>query len=276
MRLPLLLIWLALLLLPASALYAGQKPNRIVSLNLCTDQLLMLLVPPERIASVSSLSREPTSSFMAATAQQLNLNHGRAEELLPLQPDLVLAGAYAAQPAVKLLSRLGFRVEIFPMASNITSIRENIRRLASLVGEEQKGEQIIEEMDRRITQATTKFGEPQAGALFYQPRGYSSGSDTLQNEALRLAGWRNMAAEYGVVGFGTIDLEQLIQMQPQRIFTSRYAPGSDSIAQRLLQHPALHQIASEDRVTEVEYRLWICGGPMIAEAVERLAAAHRQ
>ncbi len=275
MRLPLLPIYLCLLLLPAGISCAEQKPARIVSLNLCTDQLLMLLVPEERIASVSSLSRKPNSSFMATTAQRLSVNHGRAEELLPLQPDLVLAGTHAAQPAVRLLRRLGYQVEVFPMANSVASIRQNIRRLAALVGEEPRGEQLITDMDRRITRVTASLDRPQEGALFYQPRGYTSGSDTLQDEALRLAGWRNLAAESGIVGFGTIGLERLLQTQPQRIFTSRYAPGSDSIAQRLLQHPALRRIAAEDRVTEVEYRLWICGGPMLAEAVETLAAAHR-
>jgi iron complex transport system substrate-binding protein len=275
MRLSLLPLFLSLLL-SAGPLYAEKKPTRIVSLNLCTDQLLMLLVPEERIASVSSLSRQPESSFMATTALRLSVNHGRAEELLPLQPDLVLAGTHAAKSAVALLRRLGHQVELFPMANNIASIRSNIRRLAALVGEEQRGEQLIREMDQRITRVTAALdGAPQAGALIYQPRGYTSGSDTLQDEALQLAGWRNLAAESGIVGFGRIDLERLLLAQPQRIFTSQYAPGSYSIAQRLIRHPALRRTAGDSPVTEVDYRLWICGGPMIAEAVEALAAAHR-
>ena len=274
MRLSLLPLFLSLLL-PAGMLSAGQKPARIVSLNLCTDQLLMLLVPEERIASVSSLSRQPESSFMATTAQRLEINHGRTEELLPLQPDLVLAGTHTAQPATAMLRHMGFKVELFPMANSITSIRRNIRRIATLVGEEERGEQLIRDMDQRITRVEINLNRSQNGALFYQPRGYTSGSNTLQDEALRLAGWRNLAAEAGIVGFGRIDLEQLLLAQPQQIFTSRYAPGSDSIAQRLLRHPALRRIAGDSPVTEVDYRLWICGGPMIAEAVEALAAAHR-
>jgi iron complex transport system substrate-binding protein len=276
MRLSLLPILLSLLLL-AGPISAEQKPTRIVSLNLCTDQLLMLLVPEQRIASVSSLSRQPESSFLASTAQRLSVNHGRAEELLPLQPDLVLAGTHAAQPAVALLRRLDYRVEIFPMANNVASIRENIRRLAKLVGEEQRGEQLITEMERRIARVTDTLDEAhQAKALFYQPRGYTSGSNTLQDEVLRLAGWRNLAAEAGIVGFGRIDLERLLLAQPQQIFTSHYTPGSYSIAQRLLRHPALRRIAGNSPIVEVDYRLWICGGPMVAEAVEALAAAHRQ
>ncbi len=274
MRLLPLPILLSLLLLPAGLLSAEERPARIVSLNLCTDQLLMQLVPEERIASVSSLSRLPESSFMAETAQRLEINHGRVEELLPLQPDLVLAGSHAAKPAVRMLRQLGYRVEVLPMANSIAAIRENIRYLAKLVGAEQRGEQLISEMDQRIARVKTGLNGTQDGALFYQPRGYTSGSDTLQDEALRLAGWRNIAAESGIVGYGRIDLERLLLAQPQQIFTSRYAPGSDSIAQRMLNHPALHKMAGERTITEVDYNLWICGGPMIAEAVESLAAAH--
>jgi iron complex transport system substrate-binding protein len=276
MKIPVLTINLFLLLLSALSANAEGPPQRIASINLCTDQLLMLLVGPERIVSLSSLSQEPHSSYLAAEAERHTVNHGRAEELLPLKPDLILAGTHAAQPTVKLMRKLGHRVELFPMASSIGDIRRNIRRLAALVGEAERGEELVSDMDRRIHSVAMRFKKPTTPALLLQPRGYTSGSGTLQDEALRLAGWRNVAAETGIKGFGVIGLEQLLHARPQKLFSSSYAPGTKSRAQLLLQHPALRSLTKGQPPVEVEYRLWICGGPMIAEAIELLAAAHAQ
>jgi iron complex transport system substrate-binding protein len=234
----------------------------------------MLLVEPERIVSLSNLSREPHSSYLAAEAERHAVNQGRAEQLLPLKPDLILAGTHAAQPTVKLMRNLGYRVELVPMAASIGDIRHNIRHLAALVGETERGEELIRHMDRRIQKVAVRYGEPVERALMYQPRGYTSGSGTLQDEALRLAGWRNVAAEAGIQGFGVIGMEQVLHARPHQLFTSSYAPDTESRAQQLLRHPALGRATGNRPPVEIDYRLWICGGPMIAEAIERLAAAH--
>jgi iron complex transport system substrate-binding protein len=267
-------IKLFLLLALAANAHAEQYPQRIVSINLCTDQLLLLLVEPERIVSLSNLSREPHSSYLAAEAERHTVNQGRAEQLLPLKPDLILAGTHAAQPTVRLMRNLGYRVELFPMAAGIEDIRRNIRRLAALVGESARGEELISDMDRRIDPIAERHQQPTERALMFQPRGYTSGSGTLQDEALRLAGWRNVAAEAGIEGFGVIGVEQLLHSRPQQLFTSSYAPGTESRAQQLLHHPALARATGDRAPVEIDYRLWICGGPMIAEAIEQLAAAH--
>jgi len=253
--------------------YAAQ-PQRIASVNLCTDQLLLMLAAPERIASISALSLDPHSSYMAGSASRHHINHGKTEELLPLKPDLILASGFAAKPAVVLMRRLGYRVEVLPLATGIAGIRTNISRLATLVGEQEKGEQLIQEMDRKIRGVTSSLSASRPKAIFYQPRGYTSGKDTLQDEAMRLAGWRNVAAEIGVSGYSSIGLEDLLKSQPEQIFTSSYAPGTSSIAQRQLQHPVIRRLTRERPMVEIAYRLWICDGPMFADAVEALASVH--
>ena len=250
----------------------------MVSVNLCTDQLLLLLADPGQIASVSRLALEPESSYMARAARHHPVNDARAEQLLALQPDLVLAGRYSPRPLLQLLRRLGYRVEQLELPRSLEEIRRNIRRVAALLGRERRGEVLIREMDRRIGAVAATFDgtTERPAALFYQPRGYTSGRDTLQDQALRLAGWRNLAAEAGIEGYGHIDLERLLLGRPQQIFTSAYAPGSRSLAQHLLQHPALRRITAGRPMINVDYRYWICGGPMIADAVEALARAHRR
>lgn len=253
----------------------GAAPSRIVSINLCTDQLLLMLAQPHQIASISYLALETHSSYMARKATKFDINHINTEELLMLQPDLILASSFSDKSVVSLLQRLGYPVELFKTTETIEEIRTNIKRMGRLVGNPREAEKLIKEMDRRIESIQAKQYGPKPKALFYQPRGYTSGKGTLQNLALELAGWRNLSAELGIQGYSSIDLERVILAEPDQIFTSSYAPGTRSLAQHRLQHPALQRIAGGEKPREVSYKYWICGGPMIAEAIEQLDAAYK-
>jgi len=265
-----LLLISCLLLFPVRA---ADPPSRVVSINLCSDQLLLMLARPEQIASVSRMSLEPNSSFMAGSAANYPPNDAMIEQLLGLNPDLVLASEFSPHPVIRILRHLGYRVETLPLSSNLEDIRRNIRHTAALLGAGDKGERLVAEMDRRLQRVAPTSAEARPSALFYQPRGYTSGLDTLQHTALVLAGWRNLSAEQGIRGYGAIDLETLLLAQPQQLFSSAYAPGTDSLAQRQMHHPALNWITQGRPIIDIPYSYWICGGPMIADAVEALAKA---
>jgi len=264
-----LFIALLLLICPLSS-QASEQPTRIVSINLCTDQLLLLLADPSQITSISYLALEPTSSFMAEQAQQYQINHAKAEELLTLKPDLILANEYSDRALIALLEKLGYQVERFPLPFSIEGIQRNIARMAQLLGQEPRGEELINQMNQRLDNIAQQRPATPPKALFYQPNSYTSGSNTLQDTALHLAGWRNLAAEVGIEGYSAIDIEALLLAEPEQLFTSPYAPGSRSLAQHQLSHPALKRVTAGRAMIEVDYKFWICGGPMIADAVEQL------
>src|SRR5207302_173609 len=48
---------------------AAAAPQRIVSMNLCTDQMALLLAGPERIVSISFLGADPAESSLAGLAR---------------------------------------------------------------------------------------------------------------------------------------------------------------------------------------------------------------
>lgn len=266
------LLFLALLFITPMS-FPG-PPARVVSINLCSDQLLLLLARPEQIASVSRLALEPNSSYMAGEAARFSVNDAKLEQLLLLEPDLVLAEGYTPYPFVRLLEHFGLRVEIVPNSFDLKGIRRNIRLVAGLLGTQAKGESLISDMDLRIQQIANRLPPARPKAVFYQPRGYTSGRDTLQDTALSHAGWRNLSKELGVKGYGNIELESLLLAGPDQLFTSAYAPGTHSVAQRGLSHPALNRITGDRPMIEIPYRYWICGGPMIADAIEMLADSH--
>ena len=266
-------VCLLAVLLPASAL--AERPARIVSMNLCTDQLLMLLADRERIASVSYLSARPDASAMAQQTEGLHLNHGLAEQILPLEPDLVIAGTFTTRPTVFLLRKLGYRVFEMPVASSLDDIRANIRRLAAAIGESARGETLIAAFDNRLAALQTSSDEKRPLTALYWANSMTSGKGTLAEAITAAAGLRNLAVELGLAGSWQLPLETLLAAGPDALVMGRMRK-EPALANETFRHPALQQGFSDRPSLRIENRYWICGTPFVAGAVERLATLSRE
>ncbi|MCU7943995.1 MAG: ABC transporter substrate-binding protein [Candidatus Thiodiazotropha sp. (ex Cardiolucina cf. quadrata)] len=264
-----------LLMLISGMAIAAEPPQRVVSVNLCSDQLLLMLADPQQVASVSHLSRDPDSSFVADAAAAFPLNHARAEEIIRLKPDLILVTPHTNPRLRTTLEQLGYPLHQLSLGHRLDDIVEDIRQLAARLGQESRGESLIQQMRRRLPSKAAKAAHLPT-AIFLQPRGYTSGRDTLQDEALRLAGWRNLAAQQGVEGYTPVPLEQVLHWQPGTLFTSAYNGAGDSLAERQLRHPALQRLLADNPMVEIPYKYWICPGPMLADAVALLREARER
>jgi iron complex transport system substrate-binding protein len=265
-----------LLIIFSGIAVATGPPQRVVSVNLCSDQLLLMLADPAQVASVSHLSTEPASSFVADQAVRYPLNHARAEEIIRLKPDLILVTPHTDPRLRTTLRQLGYPLHQLSLGNRQEDIVTDIRQLAARLGQVSRGESLIARMRHRLQSENTDSAVTPPTAIFYQPRGYTSGSDTLQDEALRLAGWNNLAAQNGIKGYSPVPLEEVLLWQPDNLFTSSYADGGDSLAQRQLQHPALKRLLAHRPMQEVPYKYWICPGPMLADAVALLREARER
>nr|MBP9035710.1 ABC transporter substrate-binding protein [Pseudomonadales bacterium] len=103
------LLLLVFLLCASLAQADGTPPQRVVSLNLCTDQVLLALLPRERIAMLSQLAADRTLSWAAARAEGIARFDGSVERIVQLDPDLVLTGSQASLSSAAVLKRLGYR-----------------------------------------------------------------------------------------------------------------------------------------------------------------------
>jgi len=265
------LLAFAMALSVAFATQAAPKPSRIVSLNLCTDQLLMLLADRDRIASISYLSTNPDASAMADIAAGLPINYGRAEEILPLMPDLVLAGAFTTRPTVFLLRGLGYNVVELPVASNIEDVRKNIRAVAEALGEAARGAAAIDAFDGQLSKLKASAGRAPPLAALYWANGYTSGAGTLANAVIKAAGFNSLADNLGLSGTRKLPLEMLVMADPD-LFVIGRVHDDPALAYENLRHPALRRVFGDRTVVRIPDRLWVCGTPFVAEAVARLAA----
>lgn len=255
---------------------ATDKPRRIVSLNLCTDQILMMLVDPDRITAVSYLSHNDDTSVMAKQARELPLAYGVAEEILTLKPDLVLAGTFTTRPTVSLLRRLGYKVLEVSPAYSLDEIRRNVRLIAAAVGEEEKGAALIDAFDERLKHLARRPSDPEFVAVTYYANNYTSGSNTLVDDIIRAAGFSNLSADSGTRGTGTLSLEALIAEKPDLVILGRTRAQYHTVTADNLRHPALKTLLEAVPHVSIPDRLWICGTPHTLDAIERLSRARKK
>lgn len=271
--------WLALL---ASAVLAGaglaparaEPPRRIASLNLCTDQILLDLVPRDRIAGVSWVASDTNVSPVATNIGGLTLLRGSAEEVLALDPDLIIAGTFTTPATVDLLRRLGRRVELVPLAQDLAGIRAILRQIATAVGEVARGERLIGELDARIAAVGPPPARP-VTAIAYQVNSLVSGPGTLLDAAFAVAGIVNGADSRRLGRGGHLALEALVADPPDLVVLAQAPETYRTAVADNLRHPALIHLLAATPHLVLPMPLWLCGTPRIAEAVAMLVAARK-
>jgi len=264
---------LVLASMPARAL----PPQRIVSLNLCADELVIRLAAPDTVKSITWLARDPGLSNVADLAQRFPVNRGLAEDVVPLSPDLVIAGAYTARTAVALLRRLGIPVLELDVPRNVADALAQIRIVAAALGAEVRGSQLVDEIANGLAEASIDtLGSVQPIAALYQPNGLTIGSGSLVDDLLRRSGLRNLAGERSIDNYGALPLEMLLIAQPDLLIINTADRSGPALAYEILRHPALARRYHGARVVSVPSAWWSCPGPRLVDAVKLLqhAAGH--
>ena len=250
------------------------KPQRIVSLDLCADQLLIELVPRDRIAAVTHLAADPSVSAIPEKARGLPVTHGAAEDVLKHDPDLVLAGQFGVSSTVSLLQRVGRNVVVVPLASDLDGVRNGIRVVASAIGEEARGRAAIADLDSRLARVAREAGHgPHPSALVYQVGGSTSLEGTLVHAAISAAGFANASGNYPRARGLQVPLEAILAHPPDLMVLASPPTAYRTVVADNLRHPALRALTSRIASLELPWRLWLCGTPHIADAIEALALA---
>ncbi|HKM72482.1 MAG TPA: ABC transporter substrate-binding protein [Stellaceae bacterium] len=258
-------------LLPAGA---AAPASRVISLNLCTDQLVLALADRSAIVSVTYLARDCAISAQCRAAASEPINYGTAEELVAAEPDLVLGGRYTTRPAIGIARRLGMKVLEFDPPSSLDMVRRQIRDVAEALGRSERGEAMIADLDGRLAalpQAAAKGERPVAAV--YQANSVTVGANSLIDAALQVAGVDNLARRLGLENYMYLPLETLIADRPDLLILNTPRAIYPSLAESVLRHPAIAAAIAPDRRVIVSQSLWICGGPEIGDAIALLAQA---
>ena len=225
-------------------------PQRVVSLSLTADEMLLALLPPERIAALTYLADNPTYSNVVTEAQYVQGRvQANAEQVIVLQPDLVVvaASAYTGSTAKALLRQTGIPVFSLQWYESIAGIKQSILTVGRAVGEGAKAQEIVTDMERRLSAVQQRVANTdQPRVLYFAPDGFTAGKKTNIDEIITTAGGRNVAAMAGIEYFRKISHETLLMLNPEVILLSRDPQAAEpkEAYQWLYANPALQDVAA--------------------------------
>ncbi|OHD04639.1 MAG: hypothetical protein A2885_15545 [Sphingopyxis sp. RIFCSPHIGHO2_01_FULL_65_24] len=259
---------------PPDAAPPPSKPLRVMSTNQCTDQLVLALLPPERIVSVTWLSRDPSGSLMADAAQRVGINHGLAEEVVQQQPDLIVTDRFSKPTTRAMLKRLGYPMIEVDDATSFDAIRANVRQVARAVGEVARGEAMIAQMDRELAELARDPGPP-LRVVAWDGGGFSASKGSLYNAVLEAAGAVNIANEPPVSRYNRPDTEVLLVAAPTLLVKGAGVRPEYGMRENIERHPLVRRYWDGARTVAISPAYYGCGTPRISGAAIRLRAELR-
>lgn len=246
----------------ALAAPAEAAPRRVASLNLCTDELLLLLGAPGQIASVTHLSHSPAESPLWRQARRYPRNDGSLLAVAPLRPDLVLTMGGGARDRLRIAERLGVRLIDLPYLDSLDGLERSILTVAQALGRRDAGRKLVAEL-----QALRRTAPPvPTDAIWLGGGGRTLAADGLGAEWMTLAG-----LDQRPIAGDRVSLERLLLRPPAVLLRSDYRQGQYSGEQRWLSHP-LAKRARAGRTVSTDGRRWTCMGPTLIEEIRRLRA----
>jgi len=256
------------------SLWAGaaqaDAPRRVVSFNLCADQLVVALADPEQIAGLSPYATDAGLSVVADKAKAFRKADWQAESTLLLNPDLVLVGPNDRSVTRRMLTAQGLRVVETGFVSDLDSARAQIREMAALLGHSGRGERLIAELDRAQARLASVAPKGDRTALVVERGGYTQGPASLAASLLAAAGLKPPAgAPQGYGGF--IPLERFLMLNPDFVFLKDPPRAATDQGAIFLLHPALRERYSPERRVALPARYTMCGGPALIAAFDYMA-----
>lgn len=250
---------------PYRSVPATAKPQRIVSLNLCADQLLVLLADRSQIAGVTRYAADPGLSAVARQAKGLPVVRNSAEQVLAINPDLVFGTpAFASSPLTALRGRR-YRTLELKSAAQFADIVASVRQTAAAVGHPARGEALIARMRADLA----AIGRPGQGAVaaYYQRRGYMTGTGTLVDDLMRRIGLVNLATRLGRPALSQVSLEEMIAARPDYLIVEAGTQRVEDQGTEMLHHRVLDAIP---RIV-IPQSWTVCGGPAYVRAAQAMA-----
>lgn len=133
--------------------------------------------------------------------EQIDFSAPDAEKIIALDPDIIIASGHnktgSAEDPFKVLSDSGIPVVYIPSSDSIEGIYEDIAFMASVVNEEDKGDEIISDMKTKVAEIsdlgkTIKDKKTVYFEIGPAPNLYTFGNGTFLNEMIELIGAENI------------------------------------------------------------------------------------
>jgi len=259
----------AMFLLVAAPAHA-ETPRRIVSFNLCADQLVVALADSDQIAALSPYAKDPNLSIVAEQAGRFRTLDWSAEGTIALEPDLVLVGPSDRRETRRMLTAHGVPVFEVGLVTDIAAARTQIRTVAAQLGHPDRGEAMVRALDEARARLAAVARGISKTALVVERGGYVEGPASLAATLLAEAGLRPPPGAPSGLG-GYISLETLLMIRPDLLVLKDPPPQAKDQGALFFTHPAIRTLYPAEQRIALPTRYSLCGGPALVQALDYLA-----
>lgn len=198
-----------------------EVPETIVSLQPSNTEILFALGVGDKIVGATEYDTYPAEALeIERVSDSVAFN---AERIIELNPDVVIAYTIGQEEALQLLEEAGLKVFVIESATSFEDVYGDIKQLATVMGVEEKGQEIITSIQTTIQEVQEKVETAAVlKKVYYEispsPDIYTTGSKTFQQEILAAASVDNVFSDQE--GWISVSEEDVIAKNPEIILTT--------------------------------------------------------
>ena len=228
------------------------KPQRILTVSAGTDELMLGLVEPERLAAINESLADTEHTNIPWVRERIPtviVRSPSVEQIAALRPDLVVVTPWMPRENIDAIRELNVPVIVCKSAATMEDIHGNIRLFAAAVGEPERGEKLIGMMEAKLAEIRAKIAEVpeekkhKSIALISIMVNYGGAGCTF-DELCRYTDSINAKAAAGNRMGQEMTKEQLVAANPDYLFFPSYEDGAtneENYGRQYLEDPSLAQ-----------------------------------
>lgn len=189
-----------------------------------------------------------------------------------MAPDLVLADSFSDPNTIAMIRRIGIRVATLEAPTGFDGIIANVRQVAELLGERQRGEVVVAEIEAALANSPVTDGTRPVVAVL-EPGGYIQGVGSLIDEAVSRAGGLSLGRKLGVRDYGALSVERLVAAPIDLLILPGGTGQAPSLKASMLNHPALRERFAATPRLAIPGNLIDCPAPASAALVPMIRRA---
>jgi cobalamin transport system substrate-binding protein len=254
----------------------ARPAHRIVSQYWSIDEFVYSVLPAQDVVAVSqSAYLEEISNVYQSVQQYKPAIATDPERVVALDPDLMLVSNNGRADYTSLARSSG--VPVYRMETNfetLDQIEQNIRLVGYLTGQDESAAKEAARFHAAIEKAVSLRppGSAKPRVLGLGGR-YSYGSKTLFHDIVTRLGGVNVGAENGIVGYDSVNFEQIIRWDPEWIIAGAKTGSTKQVLATLMSDPAisLTQAARNGHIVVIDNRVLLPMSPYTSILVQTIA-----
>lgn len=197
------------------------KYNRIASLTLSGDEMILDLVEDNRIIGLSGrINKDKDVSNIWNKGDKYTAIENNIETLISLEPDLIITADWKNKELFLQAEELGAKIFVYKTPKNFEEQKDLILELSTILEEKEKGNKIVSDMETRLKILQEKIKNVKnytPKVLLYTSFETTAGKNTTFDNMIELIGGENLAKTIGITGEEKISKEKLIELDPEII-----------------------------------------------------------